>query len=172
MARTTLVPQRTFPLEDPSGTLAGMRFTAKLQLAGKTATGFHVPAEVVNGLGGGRRPAVRVTIGDYSYRSTIAARSGTYKLPVSADNREGAGISAGDTVDIQLELDTEPREVAIPGDLAEALAEHPEARAFLDGLSFSRQQWYVMPIEQAKKPETRERRIAKAVAMLRERRLP
>ena len=145
-----------------------MRFRATIELAGKTATGIPVPAEVVEALGSGKKPPVRVTIGGHTYRSTVASRGSRYLVPLSAENRERAGVAAGDQEDVDLELDTEPRTVSVPPDLADALASAPEARRFFDGLSFSQQQWYVIPIEQAKTPETRARRVTKAIDMLRE----
>ena len=145
-----------------------MRFRATIELAGKTATGIPVPAEVVEALGSGKKPPVRVTIGGHTYRSTVASRGKRYLVPLSAENRERAGVAAGDQEDVDLELDTEPRTVAVPPDLADALASAPEARQFFDDLSFSQQQWYVIPIEQAKTSETRARRVTKAIDMLKE----
>lgn len=145
-----------------------MKFRATILLAGKTATGIEVPPEVVEGLGSGKKPPVRVTIGAYTYRTTVAARDERFLVPVSGENRERAGVAAGDDVEVEIELDTEPREVTVPPDLAAALADEPQARQFFDGLSYSQKQWYVLPIEQAKAAETRERRIAKAVGMLQE----
>ena len=147
-----------------------MRFHATLELAGKRATGFRIPDEVVGALGAGRKPAVRVTIAGHTYRSTVARRGDRYLIGVSAENRAAAGVAAGDEVDVDIELDTEPREVTVPPDFAAALDADPQARRFFDGLSFSQKQGYVLPIEQAKKPETRERRLAKAIALLREER--
>jgi hypothetical protein len=149
-----------------------MRFRATVKLGGKTATGVEVPEEVVEGLGSSKRPAVRVTMNGYTYRSTVARMGGVFMLPISADNRTGAGVSAGDEVDVELELDTEPREVTVPADLAEALATDPTAKQFFDGLSFSHKSWYVLRVEGAKKAETRQRRVAESVQMLREGRLP
>ena len=143
-----------------------MRFHAILELHGKTATGIRVPAEVVDGLGAGGKPAVLVTIGGYTYRTTIATRGDRYLVGVSAENRAGAGVAAGDEVEVEIQLDTEPREITVPPDLAEALGADAQARQFFDGLSYSQKRWYVEPIDQAKKPETRERRVAKAVEML------
>jgi hypothetical protein len=145
-----------------------MKFQATILLAGKTATGIEVPPEVVEGLGSGRKPPVRVTIGRHTYRSTVAARGDRFLVGVSAENREQAGVAAGDEVEVQIELDTQPREVTVPSDLAAALADDPQARQLFDGLSYSQKQWYVLPIEQAKTDETRQRRIAKAVGMLQE----
>jgi hypothetical protein len=145
-----------------------VKFRATIALAGKTATGFEVPAEVVESLGAGKKPAVRVTINGKTYRSTIAPRNGRYLVGVSAENRELTGVSAGDEVDVDLALDTEPREVTVPPELAGALDADPEAKTFFEGLSFSQKQWYVLPITQAKKAETQQRRVAKAIDMLRE----
>lgn len=145
-----------------------MNFIATLELGGKTATGITIPEEIVAALGAGRKPAVRATIGSHTYRSTIGVRGGEYKLPVSAENRARAGIEAGDDVVVRLELDTAPRSVEVPADLAAALADTPEAQRLFDTLTYSQQKFFVLPIEQAKKPETRAARIEKAVTMLAE----
>ena len=143
-----------------------MRFRATLELHGKSATGIVVPPEVVEALGQGKKPPVKVTIGAHTYRSTIAPRGDRFLLPVSGENRKAAGVEPGDELEIELELDTEPRVVELPPDLAEALDAAPGARAAWDALSFSHQRAHVEPILAAKAPETRERRIAKSVAML------
>jgi hypothetical protein len=145
-----------------------MRFRTTLQSNGKTATGFEVPLDVVAELGKGKRPPVRVTINGHSYRSTIAVMSGVAMLGVSAENRTLAGIAAGDEVDVDLELDNAPREVSVPVDFASALDDDQQAKTFFAGLSFSQQQWFVLGIEDAKTPETRTRRITKAVERLRD----
>ncbi len=145
-----------------------VKFRATIALAGKTATGFEVPPEIVEGLGAGKKPPVRVTINGKTYRSTIASRGGRYLVGVSAENRQLTGVAAGDEVEIELELDTEPREVTVPPDLADAFAADAEAKRFFEGLSYSQKQWYVLPISQAKKADTRARRVVKAIAMLRE----
>ena len=145
-----------------------MRFHATLELAGKTATGIRVPPEIVAGLGQGKKPPVKVTIGSHTYRSTIAPRGDRFLLPVSAENRAAAGVSAGDAVDVEIVLDTAPREVTVPADLADALAREPDAKGFFDGLSYSQKSWFVLSVEGATKPETRQRRVDKAVVMLRE----
>jgi hypothetical protein len=145
-----------------------MRFRATIQLGGKTATGIQVPDAVVADLGGGKRPAVRVTINGYTYRSTVATMGGVFMLPVSAEVRAGAGVQAGDDVDVDIERDNEPREVVVPPDFAAALDGDADAKRFFDGLSYSHKQRHVLSIEGAKTSETRERRIAKAVEMLRQ----
>jgi len=145
-----------------------MRFRATVELGGKTATGVVVPPEIVAGLGSSKRPPVRVTINGYTYRSSIASMGGRFLLSVSADVRDKAGVQAGDDVDIEVELDTEPREVNVPADFAAALAARPEAKSFFDGLSYSNRSRFVLSIEGAKTDETRQRRIDKAVVQLAE----
>jgi hypothetical protein len=143
-----------------------MKFQSVIELGGKTATGFQVPEEVVTALGAGKRPRVRVTIGDYTYRSTVAPYTGAYYLPLAAEHREAAGVAAGDTVDVQVELDTEPRTLELPEDLVTALVAEPEARGFFDGLSYSNRRRILLSIEDAKTDETRRRRIEKSVSKL------
>ena len=144
-----------------------MRFTATIELGGKTATGIPVPEEVVLGLGRGKRVPVTVTIGGYAYRSTIAAYNGHYMLPLAAEHREAAGVSAGQEVVVDLEVDDAPREVEVPEDLAFALAADDAAGAAFDKLSYSNKRRIVLSVEGAKAPETRARRIDKALAELR-----
>ena len=153
----------------PPGRLPDMmtaQFSATVLLGGKTATGIRVPAQVVDILGAGRRPPVRVTVGNHTYRSTVAVMGGEFMVPLSAENRSAAGVAAGDDVEVRLELDTAPREVAVPADLAAALDEEPAARDAFDALSYSRKRGYVLGVEDARTAATRRRRIAKAVESL------
>lgn len=145
-----------------------MQFHAIVQLNGKTATGISVPAEIVERLGSGKRPHVLVSINGYTYRSTVAPMGGVFMLPVSADTREKANIAAGDEVEVAIELDSNPREVTVPTDFADALDRDANARQFFDTLSYSNKQRLVLSIESAKAAETRQKRIAKVVSMLRE----
>ncbi|MEX0784438.1 MAG: YdeI/OmpD-associated family protein [Dehalococcoidia bacterium] len=145
-----------------------MKFRATLLLGGKTATGIEVPPELVAALGPSKKPAVQVTIREYTYPSTIATMGGKFMLPVSAEVRQAAGIAAGEEVDVDIELDTKPREVTVPADFSEALGRDDGARAFFDGLSYSNKRRFVLGIEDAKTPETRSRRVVAAVAKLRE----
>lgn len=144
-----------------------MRFRTSIQQSGKTATGIQVPEEVIEALGSGKRPAVKVTINGYTYRSTVAVMGGVYMIGVSAENRAGAGVAGGDEVDVDIDLDTAPREVSVPTDFAAALDAEPEARRTFDGLSYSNKSWHVLQVEGAKTDETRQRRIAKSVDILR-----
>jgi hypothetical protein len=144
-----------------------MRFRTTILQAGKTATGIRVPEEIVEGLGAGRRPPVRVTINGYTYRSTVAVMGGEYMVGVSAENRAGAGVAGGDELEVEIELDTQPREVAVPADFGAALDAEPAARRTFDALSNSNKGWHVSAIEGAKTDETRQRRITKSVEALR-----
>ena len=147
-----------------------MRFHATVLQSGKTATGLQVPPEVVEQLGSGKRPAVCVTLRGYTYRSTIAPMGGVYMLPVSAEIRGITGLAGGDAVDVEVELDTAPREVNLPPDFAAALDAEPEARSFFQSLSYSNKQRIALAVGQAKTAETRRRRIVQSVHALREKR--
>ena len=140
-----------------------MRFSAQVELGGRTATGIEVPAEVIASLGAGQRPAVTVTIGTYTYRTTATRMGGRFLVPLSAENRTAAGVAAGDDIDVDIELDTAPRVVEMPEDLAMALGGVEGARERFDALSFTHRKEWVRSIEDAKRPQTREARIAKAV---------
>ena len=145
-----------------------MRFRTTVEQSGKTATGIEVPSTVVEGLGAGKRPPVRVTINGFTYRSTVASMDGRFMVGVSAENRAGAKVVGGDVVDVDIELDTAPRVVELPKDFAAALKKDAKARKTFDGLSPSNKGWHVSSIEGAKTDETRQRRIAKSIAALRE----
>jgi bacteriocin resistance YdeI/OmpD-like protein/uncharacterized protein DUF1905 len=143
-----------------------MDFRATVVLAGRTATGIQVPDEVVTALGSGKRPAVVVRVGDHTYRTTVAPMGGAYWIPLAAEHRQAAGVQAEQEVDVAIELDGAPREVAVPDDLAAAMDDR--ARANFDGLAFSHRKEWVRWVEEAKKPETRAARIEKTAASLRE----
>jgi hypothetical protein len=144
-----------------------MRFTARLIATGHVSAGIPVPDEVLTGLGGGRRPKVVATIGGHAWRTSVGVMGGTAMLPMPGEHRALAGVTPGDTVEVDLALDTAPREVPVPDDLAAALAPFPEARAFFDALPYSERRWFVMGFDDAKTAETRARRIDKAVERLR-----
>ena len=144
-----------------------MLFHATLILNGKTATGIQVPDAIVEQLGAGKRPPVRVTIGSYTYRTTVAPMGGQFWIPVSAENRAGAGINAGDELDVEIAIDTEPREVAVPKDLMAALDADPAAKQAFEKLSYSNKRLHVLSVEDAKTPETRQRRVEKVITTLR-----
>jgi hypothetical protein len=143
-------------------------FTATLLQSGKTATGIEVPADVLEGLNTGKRPPVRVRVNGYEYRTTVGSMDGKPMLSVSAEHREAAGLSAGDTVTVEIEVDAAPRTVDVPEDFAAALAAYPAAAAFFATLSNSNKKWHVLQVTGAKTDETRQRRIVKSVQMLSE----
>ncbi|MBZ0292339.1 MAG: YdeI/OmpD-associated family protein [Anaerolineae bacterium] len=138
--------------------------TTLLQEEGMNATGIAVPPEIVAELSSKKRTPVKVTINGFTYRTTIATSGDVFMLPVSAERRDAAGIKAGDEVAVTLELDTEPRTVEVPDDLAAALAEKPGARETFDALAYSKRKEFVRQVEDAKTQETRQRRIDKIVA--------
>lgn len=145
-----------------------MTFRTTLLLSGKNACGFEVPREVVEALGKGKRPPVVVTINDYTYRNTVAVFGDVFMIGVSAEHRAASGIRAGDELEVDLVVDTAPRVVHVPPDLAAALDAEPETRRTFDALSYSNQSWHVLSVNGAKTDETRQRRIEKSVATLRE----
>jgi Bacteriocin-protection, YdeI or OmpD-Associated/Domain of unknown function (DUF1905) len=144
-----------------------MKFQTTLLAAGKTATGIEVPANVVQSLGSSKKPAVKVTVNGYEYRSTVAVMGGKFMLPVSAEHRAGAKVAAGDKLEVTLELDTAPRVLEVPQDFLAALELDTAARTFFEGLSYSNKRRFVLSIDEAKNAETRMRRIAKSVEALR-----
>jgi hypothetical protein len=144
---------------------AAVEFMTTVVLGGKTATGLQVPDEVVEALGSGKRPAVVVTVGGYSYRTTVAPMGGAFWIPLAAEHRQAAGVAAGETVTVGVELDTAPREVAVPEDLAAAMDD--AAHATFTGLAPSHKKEWVRWVEEAKKPETRAARIARTAESLR-----
>jgi len=145
-----------------------MRFRTKMLTAGKTALGFEIPPEVIEALGAGKRPPVLVTINGYTYRNTVAVYGGVYMIGVSAENRAEAKVKGGDEADVDLELDTAPREVDVPPELQAALDADPAAKATFEKLSYSNKSWHALQVTTTNNPETRARRIDKNVAALRE----
>jgi hypothetical protein len=138
-----------------------VRFRTTIKQSGKTATGIEIPEKIVEALESGKRPAVKVTINGYTYRSTVAVMGGVYMVGVSAEHRAGAGVAGGDKVDVDIELDTAPREVSVPADFAAALDAAPKARKTFESLSYSNKSWHVLQVTGAKTDETRQRRIEK-----------
>jgi hypothetical protein len=147
-----------------------MEFRGIVELGGKTATGIAVPDDVVAALGGSKRPAVTVTLCGHSYRTTVARMGGRFLVPLSAANREAAGVRAGDEVDVAIELDAAPREVEVPEDLRERLAADSTAAQFFEQLSFTHRKEWVQWVTEAKLSETRASRVDRTVEALRGRR--
>jgi hypothetical protein len=146
--------------------VAGHRFETVLA-AEDSGVFIELPLDVPAAFGKARAP-VRGTINGHPFRSTVAVYGGRYYLPVKRALREAAGVAAGDTVVVELEPDDQPRTVAPPADLADALTADPEAKAAFDGLSFTHQREYAEWVAEAKRAETRRRRVEQAVQMLRD----
>ncbi len=140
--------------------------TTILKAEGLNATGISVPPQVIASLGTQKKPKVKVSFNGYTYRTTVAAYGDVFMLPISQEHRAAAGVNAGDQVEVTLELDTEPRVVEVPADLAAALAQKPGATAAFDALNYSTRKEHARQVEDAKTQETRERRIAGIVAKL------
>jgi uncharacterized protein DUF1905/bacteriocin resistance YdeI/OmpD-like protein len=144
-----------------------MRFSTTVELGGRTATGIEVPAEVVQALGAGKRPPVRVTVGGHTYQSTVSSLGGRFLLPLSAEHRAAAGVAAGDEVEVDIELDDAPRVVELPADLAAALDAEPGLRDRFERLAYSHRKEHVRAVQSAKAEATRARRVAAVLAALR-----
>jgi hypothetical protein len=130
------------------------------------ATGIEVPADVITALNKGKKPPVKVTVNGFTYQSTVAVMGGAYMIPLSQERRAAAGVEAGEEIEVTLELDTEPRTVEVPDDLAAALAAKPGARQAFDKLSYSARKEHVRQVESAKAAETRTCRITSIVEKL------
>jgi hypothetical protein len=143
-----------------------MKFKTTLLLSGNN-TGIKVPPEVIEKLGAGKKPPVALTLnGSYSYRSTVAVMGGDFMIPFSSDHRAKSGLKGGDKLDVELTLDAAPREVEVPPALAAALAKDKTAKAAFEALSNSKKKVHTLSVEGAKTDETRDRRVAKAIAEL------
>jgi hypothetical protein len=143
-------------------------FRATIIQSGKTACGIQVPEAVVIALGGSKRPAVVITLDGYTYRSTVAPMGAEWWVGVNSDHRAASGRKAGDEVQVTLELDTAPRELEVPPELAAALDADATARAFFDGLSYSNRRVFTLSVEGTNNPETKARRVEKAIGLMRE----
>ncbi len=144
-----------------------MKFTATIILGGKTATGIEVPPDVVSSLSASKRPAVVVSLNGYTYRTTVAPMGGAFWVPLAAEHRIAAGVAAGEVHEVEVTLDSAPREVEVPGDFAEAMAAVSGARERFDRLAYSHRKEHVRAIEEARSAATRRRRIEKALDALR-----
>ena len=142
-----------------------LSFTTTVFQSGNN-TGIVVPDEIVEQLGKGKKPPVKVMINDHTYRNTVAVYGGQFMIGISADNRSKANVKGGDKITVTLELDIEPREVILPSDFEKALSNNTAAKIFFESLSYSNKRHYVLPIGQAKTGETRQRRIQKAISDL------
>ena len=145
-----------------------MKFRTTIAGTGTNTAGIPVPDDVMAALNAGKKPAVTVKLGSHTYRSSVGTVDGGPMISLSAANRAAAGVAAGDEVEVEVELDTAPREVEVPADFAAALDAEPEARRTFDALSYSNKRWHVESVAGAKTDETRQRRIGKSVEALRQ----
>ena len=141
-------------------------FKTTLLQAGKTATGIKIPPEIIETLGAGKKPPIKVTINGFTYRSTVAVMGGNYMVGVSAENRAGAKVNGGDKIEVTIELDAEPRELELPIEFKKVLDKNIKAKKAFESLSYSRKKVHVLPIAGAKTDETRQRNIDKAIDIL------
>lgn len=143
-----------------------LKFRTTLLQSGKTATGIKIPDQVIGELNAGKKPPVKVTINGFTYRSTVAVMGGAFMVGVSAENRAGANVNGGDQIDVTIELDTEPREVAIPVEFKKALDKNATAKKIFETFSNSRKKALTLPIANAKSMEAKQRNITKAMDVL------
>ena len=145
------------------------KFKVELIKGDGDTAGFVIPDKIVDALGQGKRPKVTVTInGGFSYPNTVAVMGGKYMIGISKERRKLAGVTPGETIEVTLTLDTAPRVMEVPPDLQKALDEDKAAKAYFATLSYSNQRRHIDPINDAKTPETRARRIEKSVALFHE----
>src|SRR3954454_10983684 len=145
-----------------------MRFRTTIRQSDGTATGIEIPTEIIAALNAGRKPPVRMTVNGYEYRSTVATVDGRSMVGFSAAHRAASGIAGGDDIEVDIEVDAEPRVVEVPDDFAAALDAEPRARDTFERLSNSLKGYHVTQVTDAKTDETRQRRIEKSIATLRE----
>lgn len=145
-----------------------LKFNTTLLQAGKTATGIKIPPEIIEKLGAGKKPPIKVTINGFTYRSTVAVMGGAFMVGVNAENRVGAKVKGGDKIDVTIELDTEERLIDVPADFQKILNKNPEAKKKFTSLSYSGKKQLVVSIADAKTEETKQRRIEKALSVLTE----
>jgi hypothetical protein len=141
-------------------------FETTLLQGGKTATGIKIPPEIIEKLGAGKKPAVKVTINGFTYRSTVAVMGGAFMVGVSAENRTGANVNGGDKIEVTIELDTEERVVEVPPDFQKELNKNTIAKKNFNTLSYSKKKQIVWSINDAKTAETRQKRIEKGLSTL------
>ena len=149
-----------------SGKNTGIKFKTILLQAGKTATGIVIPDEIVENMGAGKKPPVKITINGYTYRNTVAVMGGQFMVGVSAEHRQGAGVKGGEEIEVTIELDTEPRVAEVPEDLQRALDKNKSAAQHFEKLSYSKKRALILPLQDAKTEETRKKRLEKTIETL------
>ena len=148
--------------------MGSARFTTTLVPRGPAAAVVLDDAQVAAVGEGAKRFPVVATVNGYTWRTTVTRMGGEFLLGLNRAVRQDAGVEAGDTVAVEVELDSAPREVEVPAALADALDSDPEARAAFDRLSYTNRKEFARWIDEAKRDETRRRRLSRAVEMLRQ----
>jgi hypothetical protein len=147
--------------------MGSLRITTTLQARGPAAA-VVLDDEQAERIGeGAKRFPVRATVNGYTWRTTVTRMGGEFLLGLNKAVRDAAGAQAGDSAEVSIELDGAPREVDMPGALANALAKDPTAKAAFDALSFTNRKEYARAVAEAKRPETRDRRVAQTLEKLR-----
>jgi hypothetical protein len=144
-----------------------LQFTTRLQHRGPAAAVVLDDDQVAAVGEGAKRFPVKAVVNGYAWRTSVARMGGEFLVGLNREVREGAGVEAGDEVEVVIELDAAPREVEIPPALAQALAADPPARAAFDAMAFTHRKEYARWIADAKREETRDRRVQQAVDMIR-----
>ncbi|HLH99576.1 MAG TPA: YdeI/OmpD-associated family protein [Acidimicrobiales bacterium] len=147
--------------------MGSIRFTTRLEKRGPAAAVVLDDDQVAAVGEGAKRFPVVATVNGYTWRTSVARMGGESLVGLNREVREAAGVEAGDEVDVALELDAAPREVEVPPDLAAALDADPAVRAAFEGLAFTHRKEFARWITEAKREETRQRRVEQAVEMIR-----
>jgi hypothetical protein len=147
--------------------MGAIQFNAQLQPRGPAAAVVLDEDQVAAVGEGAKRFPVVATVNGYTWRTSVARMGGEFLVGLSKEVRNGAGVEAGDDVEVRLELDAAPREVDVPAALAAALASDPQAKASFDEMAFTHRKEYARWIAEAKKDETRQRRVEQALVMIR-----
>ena len=155
------------PATRHNGLMGKIRFQAELQPRGPAAAVVLDDAQVADVGEGAKRFPVVATVNGYTWRTSVTRMGGEFLIGLSREVRQGAGVEAGDLVDVAVELDAAPRDVEVPEALAEALATDPKAKATFDGMAFTHRKEYARWVAEAKREDTRQRRVLQALEMIR-----
>jgi Bacteriocin-protection, YdeI or OmpD-Associated/Domain of unknown function (DUF1905) len=142
-----------------------MKFKTKIVQSGNN-TGIHVPDEIIEKMGAGKKPSVVITLKKYTYRNTVAVMGDKYMVSLSAEHRKNANVSGGEELEVTIALDTEPRTVELPEEFQKVLNKNTAAKRNFEALSPSKKKYLVLDITSAKTEDTKLRRIEKAINSL------
>ncbi|WP_080779260.1 YdeI/OmpD-associated family protein [Chryseobacterium phocaeense] len=131
-------------------------------------TGIKISENILEQLNGGKKPLVKVTLNGYTYRSAVGKMDGEFMISLSAENRANAKVQGGQTLEVTIELDNEPRTVELPAELQAEFDHNADAKSAFEKLAPSRKKAIVLSINEAKTDETRKKRIEKAINSLKD----